>query len=1026
MQAVPTISQDLWDALGAQTQRLDVLVEFYDPDALPGASGFDPDDSIFRIATRTLTFLGNSYTRYLEEAPTISKSITEKFNTVNIRLGSPEVPPASGNRPVAAFVLGNDIDGMLIVVRVISRAFTPTVLPDSFVAFTGKLEKPYDADGNSITLQAKQYIGTIDQSTPWREFDPEDEEGRLTSDPLFEGFLFSAKNGSVAYKERVRRGGVLGLLGFKKTVSRTLQFSNHQGVEISKSVPLILGRAQATYLPVAYIDAGGQINTIYAISEGPIKKFGDRQVLTAGYQLASVADSNPEIDQFRFGYPGGTNGQVPFLNNVSGGIPGNGFYSMTAMMSTALYGTDVAQDDPAAEVVGVILGMLMDLPDESGDFTLNDWSDNPAFQVRWALTHPHVFNLDPAFINDPQCIKAACYCDDPVLDETNGELILLTTAQEASYGTAFRRYHSTSLFTPQYFLHYYLDVGQDPLPELILPTAESDIVQFYDPSGSPPVLAVKKLVRRRFTSNIYLSEKMKSIDFLFEVLLPTFRGFLVQNAQGKIDIKCKRPGDNTIIRSGASATDEEIAVNTILPWVASLSGEVIVGNDLLTSEVRTVTGTRYSAVANSITLAVTGNLTRSGATLAGGDDDNPATGSVTVTGLGALTVTIDSHAVSYTTQAADTTATAAAMLTQFLKADLTFQSYLKFSWDKDNPTVISIQSKLGFLELDSPLEEDHDVSEEVLRIQMSFSDRLYTPADRLNANILRGSMRWPIGTRQAPKNRVVGTFIDSPQDFQAQKVRTRDAVAVARVRKTLDEEIGLTGVDNFSQAKRLELTKLAEMVDLDFFMQHTSDRRAMLLEEGDLICNTHASGGFRNVALRVEEVTLNLARMTVDITARRYSTSAYSDVAPARNVPLPTTLLGDLGPPEIAFDTVTFPPNGLSQTTDSEGITSIRGGAIFGASVFTQEGIVSVRRPGETEFTELPAPISPTAAIFEFVASVEGLYTVQLEVCFTGGICNPIKPTATIAVVFTARFALCQEDGDPILQEDADFLEVEH
>lgn len=1036
MQIPPTISTSLFAALDSTTQRLNVLCEFYNPNALPGANGFDPTDAVFRVANITIDdtsdvqFLGHDYSRYLlTSGLNPNRTITEKLNTVNIRLANPEVPPGSKSRPVAAFILANPPEGMFCVIRLISRAITAASLTDSFVVFTGKFERPFDSEGSTITLQAKQYIGNVDQEVPWREFDPEDEEGRETDDPLFEGFLFSAKNGAVSYKERVRRGGIAGFFGLKKTVTRTLQFSNHQGVEVTKVVPLILGRAQVTYLPVAYIDAGGQINAIYCIGEGPIRFFGERKILTQGYSFASVDDNNPEVDQFRYGYPGGTNGQEPFLNNLTGGIPGNGYYSMSAMFSTALYGTEVAQDDPAPEIVGVILGMIIELPDSTGVFVNEDLSDNPAFQTRWALTHSRVFNLDPTFINDPQCIKTACYCDDPVLDQTNGELILLTTAQESAYGDLFRRYHSTSLFTPQYFLHYFLDIAQDPLPELIVPLEADGYVSFYDPSQPVPALTIKNLVRRRFSSNIYLNEKMKAVDFLFQVLLPAYRGFLVQNAQGKIDIKCRRPADNTIVRIASIVGATEIAVNTVLAWAASMSGQVIIGNDLLTSEVRTVTGVRYSAVANNITLAVTGNLTASGATLTGGGDGSPATGSVTVTGLGTLTVTIDGHSVTYETQTADTVHTAAAMLCQFLKADLTFQSYLKFTWAPGfTAHVISIQSKLGFLELDSALEEAHDVGEEVIRIQMSFSDGLSTPADRLNSNIIKDSFRWPLLTRQPSRNQVVGTFIDSPQDFYAQKLRTTDKDHRDKVKKVLPEELGLTAVDSFSQAKRLELSKLAEVLDLNFFTQHTSDRRAMLLEEGDIICNTHASGGFRNVALRVEEVTINLEHFTIDILARRYSTSAYTDVAPARNVPLPTTLLGDLGPPDIVFNTVDFPPNGLTQVTSSAGIASVRGGAIFGASVFAQKARVSLKRPGETEFTEIAViePDTNREAVFEFIASVEGVYTVQLEVCYVGGICNTTKPTATIAVVFEQPFALTQEDGDPILQEDLDFIEVEN
>lgn len=1039
MQLVPKISQALYDALGENVQRPTVLVEFYAQDATPGSTGFDPTDAVLRITSiANVTFLGNDYDRYLAFNPAdINRTITEKFNSVSITLSNPEEPPNSKNRPMAAFILDNNnpIEGMYVVIRTISRAFTATTLADSYVAFTGKLEKAVDVDTDNhlITLTAKQYPGTVTEEAPWRQFDPEDEEGREIDDPLFEGFLYSPRTGTLVFDERVRRGGFLGLLGFKKTVTNTLQFTTQQGVEIEKFVPLILGRAQVQFLRVAWIDVGTQINALYNISEGPIKTIFDLRCITQGFKLASVVDGNPEIDQFRYGYAGGTNGQVPFLNNLSGGIPANGFYSMSAMMSTALYGTEVSSDDPAPDLIAVILGMIIPLPDNTGDFIVEDYSDNPAFQTRWLLTYDRLFNIDPAFIDDEECIKTACYCDGPVLDLTNGELILMPQSDEALYGVHFRRYHSTGLFTPEYWKHYYLDQGQDPLPELTLPLEADGLVHFFDPSSTPPELEIKRLVRKRFVSNIYLADKMKATDFLHKVLLASYRGYLTFSANGKVAIKAKRPGDNTRVRSSVDATDTEIAVGNILPWVASLSGQVVVGVDLLTSELRTVTGTRYTSVANSITLAVTGNLTASGVTLTGGDDDNPAIGSVTVTGLGDLTVTIDGHAVTYEPFTADTTATAAAQLTQHLKADPTLQPYLKFTWDKDTPTVIAIESKIGFLELDSPLEEDHDIAEEVLRIQMAFADRLFTPADLLRSNIIRGSFRWPVGGRQSSTNRIDSTFTDAPNDFKAQPLRTLDKDHRDQVKKKLPDELTLTAVDNFNQAKRLQASKLAELRDNDFFNQLTSDGRALLLEEGDLIVNTHASGGFRNVVLRIEDVHLNLQDFELTLIARRYSTSAYGDVAPVRRIPLPTTLSSSnqfnfTGPPSIAFNTTDFPPNGLIQTTASEGVTSIRGGAIFGATMLTQQVKIYLKRPGETSFTliDVKQPDANLQAVFEFIASGEGTYTVRLEVCFIGGACNATKPEAQIIVGFGDLFGVMREGGGFILREGGGIMEREH
>lgn len=996
-------------------------MEIYPNNVTPGVNGFNPASASLRIANKTLTFLGNSYARHIKRVGRTNRTITEKFNTVSVDLDNHPVPAGSDNRPMAAFVLGNPLEGMFMVVRIVSRAFTPSSLLDSFVAFTGKCEKTFDANSNTITISAKQYIGSVEQETPWRTFDPEDEEGRLITDPEYEGFPFAPTNITVQYSERVPRGGFLGALGFKKTVDRTKNYTSQKEAQDDQVVPLILGRANAKLIPITSLDVGGAINSIMAASEGPILQWFDHRVLTPGF-------NGPFGAYYRLGYPGGTQDQFP-LTAAEGGnfYAGNSYYSNTAWTAFFVNGTEVSIQEPAPESAAIIMGMVIDMPDASGDFNLTGWSDNPAFITRWAMTHEDVLNLDPAFINDPQCIKTACYCDYPVLDMTNGEVIVLPSDQSANYGVLFRRYRSTSLFTPEYFKHYFLDIPQDPLPELVLPSTENGVVIFNNPLGALPEIDPVPLVRRRFSSNIYLRERMKTPDFLFKVLLPTYNGYITQNARGKLDIKCRRPADRTIIRSASLVGATQIAVNNILPWVASLDGEVIVGNDLLTSEVRVVESTAYTTVANSITLAVTGNLTASGVTFSGGTSSAPATGSVTVTGLGTLTVTIDGHAVSYTTVAADTTATAAAMLAQFLRADLTFQSYIKVTWDKATPTVISFESKLGFLNLAAPLEEAHGLNEEVLRIQMSLSDRLFTPADLDRSNILRGSVKWPIGGRQSSINRIDGTFTDSPRDFKAQPVRHRDQDHIDQIKKTNPQSVNLTGVDNYNQAKRLTASILAELRDLDFFMQHSSDRRALLLEEGDLICNTHASGGFRNVALTIEEATLNPEDMTVDLLARRYSSSAYSDTAEARVVPLPSTLFSDR-PPSILFNTTDFAPDGLTQTTVSEGITSIRGGVLFGESVFAQRAKVSLKRPGETSFTQIAVvvPDNNREAIFEFIASVEGTYTVQLEVCFVGGACNTTKPTASITVGFGTLFGITKEGGVSMAKEGGVIMEKEH
>lgn len=130
-------------------------------------------------------------------------------------------------------------------------------------------------------------------------------------------------------------------------------------------------------------------------------------------------------------------------------------------------------------------------------------------------------------------------------------------------------------------------------------------------------------------------------------------------------------------------------------------------------------------------------------------------------------------------------------------------------------------------------------------------------------------------------------------------------------------------------------------------------------------------------------------------------------------------------PPEIAFNIADFPPNGLSQTTDTEGITTIRGGAVFGASEFERIAHVRVNGPSDAVgvFNEITTitPNSEDEAVFEFPATESGVYTVQLEVCFTSGtlLCNPVKPEAQITIALGGLLSLLAEDTGFLITEDA-------
>lgn len=340
-----------------------------------------------------------------------------------------------------------------------------------------------------------------------------------------------------------------------------------------------------------------------------------------------------------------------------------------------------------------------------------------------------------------------------------------------------------------------------------------------------------------------------------------------------------------------------------------------------------------------------------------------------------------------------------------------------------------------------PASKVNTTGEEVLRVMMSFAGKALTYADTTRANILDGTFTWPEGSSRSEINQLKGKHLEAIQDFAEQPLTVNDTPHQEDVRKTNTQDLDLTSVDNYNQAARLLNGYLNTLRDGDFFFRWGSAGEALLLEEGDVVCVSDDSGPFRNVPVRLK--TLRINRFPeITLAGRVYASVHYGDLVAnlsegeggtgsQAGLFLPSGISTFDSPPDIEFNEEDFPPDGLTQATDgAAGITSIRGGAIFGASSFGQFAKVRlIKRAGVTVDELINGDLRPNSdreAVFEFLASAEGLYTVELEVCNNRNQCNLTKPTATIVIVFGSQFALCQEDGDPLLQEDEDFIEREH
>lgn len=319
--------------------------------------------------------------------------------------------------------------------------------------------------------------------------------------------------------------------------------------------------------------------------------------------------------------------------------------------------------------------------------------------------------------------------------------------------------------------------------------------------------------------------------------------------------------------------------------------------------------------------------------------------------------------------------------------------------------------------------------EEVLRVMYSDAQKALTYADTSRATHLDGSFTWPEGGRQSTINQAKGKYRHAIMDFAEQPIVVNDERHQEETNQINPVEIDLSAVDNHWQAVYLLNGYLAKHRDLDFFFVWSSAGEALLLEIGDVVCLSDDSGHWRNVPVRIEDITYN-DRFEATFTCRLYATHAFDDAVEETQVPLAFDLPNFKAPPPgIVFNTVDYPPDGLEQSTDgTAGITSVRGGLIFAESLYAQYAKVRlIKRGGVTVDESINDRLAPNADLegrFEFIVSTPGLYTVSAQSCNAWRCSTAI--TASIVIGFGSLFGLATEAGDLLLTEGGDILETEH
>lgn len=709
------------------------LFELYDSDAIPGVSGFDPANAEETFAGSEITWNGIAYRREVMSRSDVIRSMGEKTNSVTIMF-------SNISRYLSTLAQSQTIEGMILVIRTV----VPSVTDDSIVLFVGRCDKPGDIDKKEFSLTARQDFGNINQTLPPRKFTADDPEGRLVGDDLYEGIPFVFTPGTYAFPFVQPSGGTIGrLLQRRETVSKSEQFSSVANTPFGSVIPEIFGRCQMELTPFIAVDKGIFLTALWAVCNGPISAVENIKTQQAGLSDPINSFASPPAPAIvHLGDLGGTGtnqgntGQADLgggakfshLAYVEGGIIPTEYFS-----NPSLSDPNVLNELPI--VTAMVLGRKVALPNSSGVYSLEGWSDNPVHLARFILTHPSFVNIDEAFMEDSVNYQTGLHCDQPLIDDTESQTIIVNTMDLTVAGDSFTRYRSTGLLTPRFYLYNHLGdvtilpetvdgpyVGIDPIdPPEDIPCA----IGFHrDPDSGVCVADVpgainasQPLLRKRYTASCPITGEVRAVDFLYKTIFPSFKGFMRVNKKGKYEIRSEKPSDATRIRSAIAVAATAIPVYDVTPWKSGdlLTGRILLGLGLTTSEVRNVSTADYSTSGNSVTLSasVSGTITAtaSGANLSGGSTAVQASGTVTIGGTPAagnrVTITIDGIPVAYLLSSSDTTGTTAAMLAAYINATKKLNYYIQAVWSAASPTVVTIKCLHGALNLDSALLKTH-------------------------------------------------------------------------------------------------------------------------------------------------------------------------------------------------------------------------------------------------------------------------------------------------------------------------------
>lgn len=971
------VSSELKKLLESRSCEILIGVEFYDRTVDDISSIAAPKNAIARFSDTCFTWNNSTgsydYDAKITDFPSIKTYLDDRINEASITLGN----VARGEKSGANFVLSTKIKGCWLVIRLIF----PDIPDESWVIWWGKCLRPGKIDNKSVEISATQEIGNYNSKIPFRSYGTKcplvpgkgdclgpvplkdhtplyqqqyAEYGtmlcpdrtretcvKLGNEKHFQGQPTVAISGTFSY---VPKDDADILNKNKKSKLSNLKTESWSSVNQSDGssdiVPIGFGRFQLAGHPIVWADTGLTIRSILGFCEGKVSAFDFIRCRNKDFQLASVIP--------HYGEYGGVGSQVPdvLFNGFTG------YNSRLAYLEVSVTGSDNETTDSVPLITAVVRGMEIPVPNENGEYVLSESTSNPVHIVRFILTDDKYGKIPPARIADIKNLRTSAICDELVEDRSQSEWLLLPSNEANGYNDTYRRYRSSGAWTAYREMvefdaihgsNFAIPIGSEEL----LPIFEHPFVQWYNPFGSPPLLDKRNILRQRFTINGALQERTSILDFLTKRILPCFRGWLNYNRDGQIEIRTREPADNAYLRSYVKKDNTFLPVTNIKKWLEDTSGYLVIGVGLESSEVRKVKSVAYSPGCNGlpINITTTGSVSATVFPISGGSFSNRGVGYIELSGE----VTAGSEVkmqfnsvpndfyISYVSDGVENLSGMATMIMKYLNANPDFSNYLTAYISPTTPNRINIQCEAGFLELDKPLEFDHDISEEIMRVCAVFENCNEVTADTSSSfdNIYIDSFSWNENSDNDDINAYSAIYTSAIDDFHVAKIIPRTNWDTIDLEGELnEEELDLKFIDNYWQAAYVTKSYAIENIDGNIQFSWKTGVSGFTLEMGDVVAVRHDSGDgvIRYTPVWISSINYDLKNLSTDITARLYLSGAWDHRVQAVDQTLTTTLNPDYVP---------YMPDSLG-TTGGYGTASVQGSPGYARFLYFRDSRYSV------------------------------------------------------------------------------------